>query len=195
MTDEYIIEKVLDGNTHIFSEIVERYKNKVFNMVYRFTNDYNESQDLSQEVFINVFKNLHKFNQKAKFSTWLYRISYNICIDWCRKNKKKKKDLLANDNQNDIADDKLNVEDNYISKQGQIILRNLINSMDEKYRTVLILFHYQGLSYEEIAEVLKLPVKTVETRLYRARRLLKKSLSKEYYGGEIYDMHPGIQAD
>lgn len=192
MTDEYVVQKILDGNTHIFSVIVDKYKDKIFSMVYRFTNDYNEAQDLSQEVFIQVFKNIHLFNEKSKFSTWIYRVSYNLCIDWSRKNKKRLKQMFSSEEYlKEPVDERHDVERNYIEKQRQLVLRKCINNLSEKYRTALILFHYQGLSYEEIAEILKMPVKTVETRLYRGRNLLKKSLGKHNYGGELYEMQAG----
>lgn len=192
MTDEYIVQKILDGNTHIFSMIVDKYKDKVFGMVYRFTNDYSEAQDLSQEIFIQVFKNLHKYSEKSKFSTWLYRISYNQSIDWSRKNKKRLKYLFSNsDYINESVDENSDVEHNYIEKQKQFVLRKAVNNLNEKYRTVLILFHYQSLSYDEIAEILKVSVKTVETRLYRGRNLLKKALGKFNDGGELHEMQAG----
>ncbi len=191
MTDELIVEQVLRGNTHVFSEIVNRYKDKVFGMVYRFTNDYAEAQDLSQEVFITVFKNLHLFGEKAKFSTWLYRVGYNLCIDWTRKNKKRRKEAYVQDECLEMADEMYNLEDSIINSYKQKAVRKEINSLAEKYKTVIILYHYQGLSYEEIGEVLKVPVKTVESRLYRSRKLLKKSLEKYRYGGESFEMQSG----
>lgn len=189
MTDEYIVQRVLDGNTHIFSEIVDKYKDKVFSMVYRFTNDYNEAQDLSQEVFIQVFKGLHLYNEKAKFSTWLYRISYNLSVDWSRKNKKRLKQLFfSEENLKEPFDEGSDIEKNFIEKQKQILLRKAVSSLKEKYRTVIILYNYQNFSYEEIAEIIKMPVKTVETRIYRARKLLRKSIGNSNYGGELYEV-------
>jgi RNA polymerase sigma-70 factor, ECF subfamily len=191
MTDEAIIEQVLAGNTHIFSELVNRYKNKVFSLVYRFTNDYGDAQDISQEVFINVFRKLYTFNEKASFSTWIYRISYNYCIDWIRKNKKRLRQEPVYDEQIELADTGINVEESFLEMQKRVHLRKAILQLDEKYRNVLILFHFQELSYEEIGEVMQLPVKTVETRLYRGRQQLRKYLSG-IPGGEFYEVQTGI---
>lgn len=187
MTDESIIEQVLMGNTHVFSELVDRYKDKVFGMVYRFTNDYTESQDLSQEVFITVFKKLHMYSEKAKFSTWLYRVSYNLCIDWARKNKKRLKQSYIED-EACAGGSEYNLEESIIESDSRRLLRKEINELAEKYKTVIILFHYQGLSYEEIGDILKIPVKTVESRLYRARKLLKKALARQCSGGDWIEM-------
>jgi RNA polymerase sigma-70 factor, ECF subfamily len=191
MTDEGIIEQVLAGNTHIFSELVNRYKNKVFSLVYRFTNDYGDAQDISQEVFINVFRKLYTFSEKASFSTWVYRISYNYCIDWTRKNKKRLRQEPVYDEQIELADTGMNVEESFLEMQKRVHLRKAILQLDEKYRNVLILFHFQELSYEEIGEVMQLPVKTVETRLYRGRQQLRKYLSG-IPGGEFYEVQTGI---
>jgi RNA polymerase sigma-70 factor, ECF subfamily len=191
MTDEAIIEQVLAGNTHIFSELVNRYKNKVFSLVYRFTNDYGDAQDISQEVFINVFRKLYTFSEKASFSTWVYRISYNYCIDWTRKNKKRLRQEPVYDEQIELADTGMNVEESFLEMQKRVHLRKAILQLDEKYRNVLILFHFQELSYEEIGEVMQLPVKTVETRLYRGRQQLRKYLSG-IPGGEFYEVQTGI---
>lgn len=190
MTDELIVKFILKGNTQIFSEIVSRYKDKVFRLSYRFTNDSGEAQDLSQEVFIAVYKKLHTYKENSKFSTWLYRINYNLCIDWLRKNKKRK--VLTVESEEDCALDKeYSLEESFIERQKRVMVRSVINSMDEKYKTVLILFHFEGFSYEDMGEVLKIPVKTVETRLYRARNILKKELTRRGYGGEIYELQTG----
>lgn len=190
MTDRAIIEQVLAGNTHSFSELVNRYKDKVFSLVYRFTNDFGEAQDISQEVFINVFRKLHTFHEKASFSTWLYRISYNYCIDWTRKNKKRLRQEPGYEEQVELADARMNVEESFLDMQKRKHLRKAILQLDEKYRNVLILFHFQELSYEEIGEIMQVPLKTVETRLYRGRQLLRKQLSS-IPGGEFYEVQTG----
>ncbi len=192
MTDELIIHKVLEGNTHIFSLLVDRYKDKVFGLVYRFTNDFGEAQDVSQEVFMKIFKSLHLFEEKSKFSTWVYKICYNVCIDWTRKNKKRIKQLVSEggDALTRIEDD-TNIEDSYIERQKSAAIRQAIGALPEKYRTVLILFHYQGLTYEEIGEILGMPVKTVETRLYRGRGHLRKRLYQYSLGGDLCEMQAG----
>lgn len=191
MTDEQVIENVIEGDTHLFSEIVNRYKDRVFSLVYRFTCDYGEAQDVSQEVFLNIYKNLGKFDKRAKFSTWLYRVGYNMSVDWYRKNKRKLKNLLMEQEKQDTPDLKYDLEKSIIRRQQETALRNSILQMKEKYRSPLILFHYENMSYEDIGYVLKLPVKTVETRLYRGRNLLRKSLMDNFNGGEFNELQTG----
>ncbi|MDP4094476.1 MAG: sigma-70 family RNA polymerase sigma factor [Bacillota bacterium] len=173
MTDEEIIEQVLGGNIHIFSEIVDRYKDYVFNLIYRFTYNYCEAEDISQEIFINIYKKLDKFHGGSKFSTWIYRISYNLCIDWYRKNKNKPPGVSLEDF-TEPFDKCLSPEETVIDHQKAVELHKSIMKLDKKYIDVLILFYFQEQSYEEISTVLDLPVKTVETRLYRGRNLLRK---------------------
>lgn len=174
ITDEEIIDQVLSGNIHAFSEIVIRYKDYVFNLVYRFVYNCSEAEDISQEVFINVYKNIDKFRRGSRISIWIYKISYNLCIDWLRKNKNRNAELVAMNEENELADKSFNVEESFIKRQQSIELHSAILKLNKKYRDVLILFYYQDLSYEDIGSILDLSVKTVETHLYRGRKLLKK---------------------
>ncbi len=184
MTDEAIIELVLNGNTHIFSGLVDKYRDNVYGMAFRFTNNSSDAQDLSQEIFIKAFKNLHRFNGRSKFSTWLYRLSYNLCIDWTRSNKHRPAAVDLSEYDNELAESRAGPEESLMVKQRRQALRQAIYGLKDKYRNILILFYFQGLSYEEIAGIMEIPVKTVETQLYRARKQLKKSFSYEYEGDE-----------
>lgn len=187
MTDEAIIELVLAGNTQMFSHLVDSYRDKVFGMALGFTGNSSDAQDVSQEIFIKVFKNLYRFGRKSKFSTWLYRVSYNSCIDWTRSNGRHTGNMDLTEYDNVLADSRAGPEESLLEKQKRLALKKAIYSLKEKYRNILILFYFQGLSYEETAEVLEIPVKTVETQLYRARKQLKESL-KEEIGDEPYEL-------
>jgi RNA polymerase sigma-70 factor (ECF subfamily) len=183
MTDEAVIGLVLSGNTNAFSEIVDRYRDSVFGMALRFTGNQNDAQDVSQEIFIRVYGNLHRFNGRSKFSTWLYRISYNLCIDWTRKHRRDRQSAGFTDDDLEIADSRAGPEERFFELHRRRELRKAINGLKEKYRNILILFYYQGLSYEVIAEILEIPVKTVETQLYRARKQLRSKLAGKAEGG------------
>ncbi|NJD02230.1 MAG: RNA polymerase sigma factor [Ruminiclostridium sp.] len=185
MTDESIIELVLAGNTHMFSQLVDRHKDKIYGMALSFTGNNSDAQDVSQEIFIKAYKNLFRFNRKSKFSTWLYRVSYNVCIDWIRSNNKHGRDLDLTGFDNILTDSRAGPEESFLEKEKRFILKKAIYDLKEKYRNILILFYFQALSYEETAEVLEIPVKTVETQLYRARKQLKVLLKHET-GDEPY---------
>ena len=188
MTDEAIIELVLAGNTHMFSHLVDRYRDKIYGMALGFTGNNSDAQDISQEIFIKVFKNLYRFSNKSKFSTWLYRVSYNVSIDWTRSNSKHTGNMDLTGYENELADSRAGPEESLLEKQERLTLKKAIYDLKEKYRNILILFYFQGLSYEETAEILQIPVKTVETQLYRARKKLKEGLKQQkIYAFEIGD--------
>ena len=175
MDDIHLIERIISGDTHSFSEIVDKYKDRVFGMACRFTGEYSQAQDVAQEIFIRVFENLDKYNGKSKLSTWIYRISYNICIDWSRKNKRLK--AIGQKGINTLRIDRsMDVEGSFLEKEERTALKEALYSLKEKYRSVLILHYFQDMSYEEMGEVMNLTVKTVETRLYRARKMLRCKL-------------------
>lgn len=189
MNESDIIIEIQKGNTEMFSKIVDIYKNRVFSFAYKFTNDYNEAQDLSQEIFIKIFNNITRFKFECSLSTWIYKIATNMCIDYKRKKKMKVSSLNENYNYEDSFDINLNSKDSspeqiVISDEKQREVHRVIYNLPDIYKSVIIMYHLNELSYKEISKALGIPQKTVETRLYRARQLLKKRFSKESSGGE-----------
>lgn len=190
MNENDIIIEVQKGKTENFSMLVDMYKNKVFALAYKFTNDYNEAQDLSQEIFIKVFKHIHGFRFECSFSTWIYKIATNKCIDYRRKNKigalsfnEEYNNKIALDNESKSVDK--SPEEIIITDEGHREVHKIIHDLPDIYKTVVVMYHINESSYKEIAQTLDIPEKTVETRLYRARRLLKEKLIKANMGGEI----------
>lgn len=180
MTDWELVNQVKKGNRDSYALLVDRYKKVIFNLAYRFTHDYTEAEDLSQEIFLKVYIRIDDFKNSAKFFTWLYRVAVNKCIDYQRKSKKvlppmEIKEEINKSNEKDP-------EECILKKEKVNWVQNAVNSLAEKYKVVIILHHFQGLSYKEISEVLKIPLKTVETRIYRAKKLLKEKLSSEEGG-------------
>lgn len=189
MDENDIIIKVQRGNTEAFSSIVDLYKNRVFACAYKFTNDYSEAQDLSQEIFIKIFNNISSFRFESSLSTWIYKIATNKCIDYKRKKKIKISSFNEAYNKESSPDIKLSSKDRspeeiVISDEKQREVHKAIYDLPEIYKTVIIMYHFNELSYREISKILKVPEKTVETRLYRARQLLKKKFSNKSSGGE-----------
>jgi RNA polymerase sigma-70 factor (ECF subfamily) len=181
--DNLLIEQCLNGRQGSFSKLIDKYKKLTFNVAYRMTNNLQDAEDISQEVFIRVYKSLYNFNPNYKFSTWLYQVTLNICRDSFRKgkipsvsldtplNKDDQKDLgsIIPNNQNDPEDIVIGVE--------QInIINDLISSLPLKYREVIILRLLRDLSYEEISKILNISLGSVKSRLFRARELLRKIL-------------------
>ncbi|SCG82653.1 RNA polymerase sigma factor sigW Sigma-W factor [Proteiniborus sp. DW1] len=184
MNEERIVCELKAGNYTVFKEIVDLFKNRVFGMAYKFTNSYEEAQDLSQEIFLKIYKEIGSFRFESKLSTWIYRISINTCLDWKRKNSKIKilsTSIINDDDETvelDIKDDKPLPDEVFIQSESQREVHELVYGLPDKYKTVIIMYHFNNMSYQDISIALNIPERTVETRLYRARRLLKDELTK-----------------
>jgi len=176
MTDEQIVGRVRRGETRMFGELVRRYQDSVFAMAVRFVGSRTEAEDIAQEVFLRVHRGIEGFKGDAKFSTWLYRIGWNLCTDWLRRNRKPGRAPAAIETEDALPDGRVDLEEGVLAEEERERVRTALAGLDEIYRSVVILLYYQKLSYEQIAEVLDVPVKTVETRLYRARKLLREGL-------------------
>lgn len=185
-TDEILVQRTLNGDLNSFETLVTRYQKSIFSLIYRMTMSKEDSTDLVQEVFLQAFRSLGNYRGEARFRNWLYRIASNKCLDFLRRNKKLRTVELTE--QFDI-DEKMSKPTGYIGTNPEAIyiyeekirrLRQLIAGLPDRYKLILILFHYENMSYQLIAETLDIPVKTVATRLYRAKILLKEKL-----GGEI----------
>jgi RNA polymerase sigma factor (sigma-70 family) len=183
MTDEQIIDRVRGGETRLFGDLVRRYQDLVFGMALRLVGTVSDAEDVAQEAFLRVHRGLEGFKGDAKFSTWLYRITYNLCTDWQRKNRARTVRAGAIEEAEEIADDRVHLEQGLLDAEERTRVRRALDDLEEKYRCVVVLHYYQKLPYEQIAVVLDVPLKTVETRLYRARKKLRECLEKGMQGG------------
>ena len=186
MSEEEIIKQLKSGNYSNYDKIVDLYKNRVFGMAYKFTSDYDESQDLAQEIFLKIYRQIKNFRGESKLSTWIYRISVNTCLDWKKKKEKMKSINFSNmvnvenrDQIIDIKDESMSPDRVVLQDEDQKQIHKMIYELSDKYKTVLIMYHFNDMTYQDIAKVLDIPERTVETRLYRARRMLKEKISKE----------------
>lgn len=197
MSDEELIELILKGKTELYAELIGRYQNKVYSTVYSYTRDYEEAKDLTQEIFIKVYNSLSGFQNKSQFSTYLYRVAVNRCIDWTRKKRPNMVSMIfCQDDENVniydfIADYDSNPEEILLRRENASFIRQEINKLPEIYSTVMIMYYFQDLSPQEIADILRVPRKTIDTRLFRARNLIKKRLArKSNLGGASLVMQP-----
>ncbi|WP_170311624.1 RNA polymerase sigma factor [Vallitalea okinawensis] len=178
MNEDTLILKLKKREPEAYRSLLETYQQSLLALVYKYTNDYVEAQDLTQEIFIKIFKNIAHFNASSKLSTWIYRIAHNTCIDWSRK----KTPLPVK--QLEINGTEHSTEEAVIYKEEQALIHDTIVNLPEIYKSVIILYHFNHLSYKEISEILELSEKTIETRLYRGRRKIKEQLKNYYSGGE-----------
>jgi RNA polymerase sigma-70 factor, ECF subfamily len=176
------IMEVKKGDQNAFAEIVEIYKDKVFQLSYRMLNNRHEAEDIAQEAFIRAYVNINSFNTSLKFSTWLYRIATNLCIDRIRK-KKPDYFLDAEVSGTDgltmysqIPSDVPLPEKELESLELQESIQKEISKLPEKYRSVIVLKYIEELSLNEISEILDLPLGTVKTRMHRGREALRNQL-------------------
>ena len=186
LTDKELVEESIKNDDEAFTEIIERYQRKVYSIAYKHCYNAETSYDLSQEIFAKVYLNLVKFDMAYRFSTWIIRIATNHSIDFLRKKKLKTvsyettfKDLDDQFSELPIPDNSYNPEVIWEENEQKEKLMEGIKQLPETYREIIILRHYEELSYKEIAAVLKLPIGTVMTYLHRARKLLKDVFFEE----------------
>ncbi|WP_088105807.1 RNA polymerase sigma factor SigW [Halalkalibacter urbisdiaboli] len=177
-----IIQNVKRGDEEAFGELVELYKDKVYQVAYRMVGNVQEAQDVAQEAFLRAYTNIERFDEQRKFSTWLFRITTNVAIDRLRK---KKPDFSLQDEisgadgltyETQIAADQELPEEQVVTLEMQAWIQHEINQLPLKYRTAIILKYIEDLSLKEISEVLDMPVSTVKTRIHRGREALRKRM-------------------
>jgi RNA polymerase sigma-70 factor (ECF subfamily) len=179
-SDGELIERCLRQENAAWDQILARYRRKVFHIAYKFTGKHDEAEDLSQEIFLKVFRSLDKFHRDADFSTWLSSVARNYCIDRYRASKREKEvlvdDLLAFDQATASAGS--NPQRSLEDRDRRSFLRRGLDRLPDKLREAVVLRDLQGLSYQEMAERLGLPEGTVKSRINRGREELARLLLK-----------------
>ena len=182
LNDYDIIKRCLSGDKDIFSVLVSRYKNLVYSIILRMITNSEEANDLAQEVFIKIYKIFKKYYPQYNFSTWVIRITTNHVIDYRR--MKKQDNVPIDDVSYDLSSDE-SPESLYLKKERKISIEKLVSELPEMYKIPIVLYHQQGLSYQEIAQVTDESLSKVKNRIFRGRRMLKESLLKMKEGGNI----------
>jgi len=175
--DKELVKHCLQGERKAFEALVDKYQKTVFNIIYRLIHNFDESEDLTQKVFIKVYENLASYNTRYKFFSWIYRIALNESLNFL----KAKKHLTPLDDEY-LATDK-RPDETYNGAELSERIQKALNQLKPDYKTVIILKHFQNCSYNEIAEIVDIPEKTVKSRLFTARQLLKDILIKEGISG------------
>ena len=179
------------GDRSAFAGLVDLYKDKMYHLAYRMLGSSHEAEDIAQETFLRVYTNLDRYDENQKFSTWIYRIATNLCIDRLRK-RKASYSLDAEMPDGEGADWYSLLPSNQPTREEEVMLsetqehiRKAIDTLPEKYKSVVILRYLQDMSLQEIGDVLDMPVTTVKTRVHRGREFLRKKLHSEY-GGKLF---------
>ncbi len=188
MNETEIIEKLQQGNEPAFKQLVDNYQKLVVNTCFGMVHNKHDAEDIAQEVFIEVFRSVHKFRADAKLSTWLYRIAVNRSLNFIRDNKKRKwfqsfEDSVQSKNselQNITSSISEQPEFQLENQQRATILHEAIDSLAQNQKVAFTLSKYEELSYKEISEVMDLSVSSIESLLHRAKKNLQKKLYKCY---------------
>jgi len=175
-TDYELCEAVVDGQHAAFEELLNRYKNLVYSVVLRMVNDREDANDQAQEIFIKIYKNIEKYRPDFKFSTWLIKIATNHVIDFRRRTKNEAQVAYLEATEDAPVGVEQSPEDAYVAKEQTEALATMIKELPEMYRLPIVLYHQQGLSYQEISEIVDEPMSKVKNRIFRARKLLKENL-------------------
>jgi RNA polymerase sigma-70 factor (ECF subfamily) len=177
VSDATLIERCLNKDNAAWDEIMARYRRRVFHIAYKFTGKHDQAEDLTQEIFLKVFKSLDKFHRDADFGTWLTSVARNYCIDHYRASKREREvmteDLLAFDQ---AVASSGNPQRRLEESDRRTFLRNGLQRLPDKLREAVVLRDLQGLSYQEMADRLGLPEGTVKSRINRGREELARLL-------------------
>ncbi|MFZ1730799.1 MAG: sigma-70 family RNA polymerase sigma factor [Bacteroidota bacterium] len=180
--DKQLITDAIAGKQEAFKRLMKKYHNAISHLIMRMVGNQGDVEDLTQEAFIKAFNSLQSFNDEFAFSTWLYKIATNNCIDYLRKRKLKTFSIdrpIHNDDsqqQYEIPDNSHIPDSDILQDQQSSAIQRAIDALPEKYRLVIVMRHQEERSYEEIATELDLPLGTVKAHIFRAREMLYKQL-------------------
>jgi RNA polymerase sigma-70 factor (ECF subfamily) len=170
--DKKLIARCIEGDRQAFEALLTQYEKPVFNAAYRMLHNRDDASDVTQTVFLKVYENFASFDPSCRFFSWIYRITLNESINWL--GKRNRLEPL----QHETADDSDGPEKKTDSAKLSADVQAALMTITTDYRTVIVLKHFLGCSYMEISDVLEIPEKTVRSRLYSARQMLKDALTR-----------------
>jgi RNA polymerase sigma-70 factor (ECF subfamily) len=174
-----LITRCLNGDQLAWEAIVRQHWRKVFNIAYRFVGQHDEAEDLTQEIFLKVFRSLDSFDRRANFQTWLTSISRNFCIDYYRRVRKERETIARDVDPNDVSQFSADQPIASLERHDRVaLLRRALSSLPETLRTAVLMRDIREMSYQQIANRLQLPEGTVKSRINRGRAELARELHK-----------------
>ena len=191
--DFELVQNALDGDEKAFTRLLSRYRDSIYFMLLKMVNNRNDAEDLTLEAFGKAFKNLHQYSPTYAFSTWLFKIASNNCIDFLRRKKgtyiviENNVDPVENNEAAKLKSKDPDPEEKLIRQQKAILLHHVVRKLKPRYRTLVELRYFREFSYEEIASELNLPLGTVKAQLSRAREMLFKLIENTDMGPEDTD--------
>lgn len=183
ISDQHYIDKILQGETNAFAVLVDRYKDMIFTLALKMIKNREESEEVAQDTFIKIFNSLSKFKGDSKFSTWIYKIAYNTCLDRLKKNKKEDLNISIDE----FSTHLIKTMDNALSaledKERKQAIQNCLNLLPSEENFLLTLFYFEDQNLEEIGKIMSITANNVKIKLFRSRQklavILKKQLEPE----------------
>jgi len=183
LSDGQLVRVIRRGDEERYAELIARYRGKLFAYLYCLVGQKDETEDLLQNVFIKVYKNLSRFDQSRKFSSWIYRIAHNEAVNYIKRKYLKKfvswEDIVTTKDQLDMSSLEDNASEEWIKKERIKEVHDIVDKLPIKYKQVLILRYFSGKSYKEMAEIIGKPVNTVGTLINRAKDKLHEEIKNE----------------
>ncbi|SNR24772.1 RNA polymerase sigma factor [Flavobacterium sp. ov086] len=183
ISDQHYIDKILQGETNAFAVLVDRYKDMIFSLALKMIKNKEEAEEVAQDTFIKIYNSLSKFKGDSKFSTWIYKIAYNSCLDNLKKNKKEDLNISIDE----FSSHLIKTMDNALSaledKERKQTIQNCLNLLPSEENFLLTLFYFEDQSLEEIGKIMSITANNVKVKLFRSRQklavILKKQLEPE----------------
>jgi RNA polymerase sigma factor (sigma-70 family) len=191
LSDQHYINQIIRGDTNVFGVLVDRYKEMIFTLALKMIKNREEAEEVSQDTFVKVYNSLNKFKGDSKFSTWIYKIAYNTCLDRLKKNKKEENTISIDE----FSDHLVKTLDNALSaleeKERKQTIQNCLNLLSREENFLLTLYYFDDQNLDEIAKIMDINSNNVKVKLFRSRKklavILKKQLEPEildYYERE-----------
>lgn len=188
--DQIYIDKILEGETSAFSTLVDQYKDLVFSLALRMMKNKEEAEEVAQDTFIKVYKSLSKFKGDSKFSTWIYRVAYNTCLDRLKKNQRQQQTVTIDEYTEHQVKSLDNAYDQLEKKERELAIQNCLKLLPSEDSFLISLYYYEEQSLEEISKVIGLKPNNVKVKLFRARKKLATIL-KEQIDNNIIENYEG----
>ncbi|WP_426483340.1 RNA polymerase sigma factor [Flavobacterium sp. 2] len=177
--DQHYIDKILQGETNAFAVLVDRYKDMIFTLSLKMVKNKEEAEEAAQDTFIKVFNSLSKFKGDSKFSTWIYKISYNNCLDRLKKNKKEENNISIDEFSSHLVKTMDNALSALVDTERKQAIQNCLNLLPSDDNFLLTLFYFEDQSLEEIGKIMNINANNVKVKLFRSRQKLATILKKQ----------------
>lgn len=188
--DQHYIDKILQGDVKAFAILVDRYKDLIFTLALRMVKNREEAEEVSQDTFIKVYKSLNKFKGDSKFSTWIYRVGYNTCLDQLKKNKREQQTVAIDE----FTEHQIKTLDNALEsmelQERKQAIQDCLQLLPSEDSYLITLYYFEELSLDEIAKVIGLTANNIKVKLFRSRKKLA-TIFKAQLEPEIIENYGG----